>query len=90
MKGTQKGLANPKTLAKDVQAASDAVAKFGGKQLDWNLTLGPYDTVAKVEFPDDQTAAAFVLAVAATGNQETVTMRAFSLAEVKQIAEKIP
>ncbi len=90
MKGTQKGLSNPKTLFNDVEAASAAVEKFGGKQLDWNLTMGPYDAVAKVEFPDDQTAAAFMLAVATTGNQETLTMKAFSLAEVKQIVEKIP
>jgi uncharacterized protein with GYD domain len=87
MKGTQKGVANPKTLAADIQAAAETVKKFGGKQLDWNLTLGPYDAVAKVEFPDDQCAAAFLLAVAASGNQETVTMRAFSLEEVKKITQ---
>ncbi len=93
MKATQKGVSNPKTLYNDVKAASEAVEKFGGKQLDWNLTMGPYDAVAKVEFPDDYTAAAFVLAVSATGNQETTTMttmRAFSLTDVKQITEKIP
>jgi uncharacterized protein with GYD domain len=90
MKATQKGLSNPKTLPKDIQAASEAVAKFGGKQLDWSLTMGPYDAVAKVEFPDEQSAAAFMLAVSATGNQETTTMRAFSLAEVEQITKKIP
>ncbi len=41
MKATAKGLANPKTLSNDVQAASEAVEKFGGKQIDWNLTMGP-------------------------------------------------
>lgn len=90
IKSTQKGLANPKTLLKDVQAANKAVEKFGGKLLDWNLTMGPYDAVAKVEFPDDLSVAAFALAVAATGNQETTTMRAFSQVELKQIIEKIP
>ncbi|XHH09926.1 MAG: GYD domain-containing protein [Candidatus Bathyarchaeia archaeon] len=87
IKGTQKGVANPKTLTVDLQAAADTVKRFGGKQLDWNLTLGPYDAVAKVAFPDEQSAAAFLLAIAATGNQETVTMRAFSLEEVKKIAQ---
>jgi uncharacterized protein with GYD domain len=89
IKSTQKGLANPKTLAKDVESANAAVAKFGGKMLDWNLTMGPYDAVAKVDFPDDLTVAAFSLAIAATGNQETTTMRAFSLGEVKEIVAKI-
>jgi uncharacterized protein with GYD domain len=52
--------------------------------------MGQYDAIAKVQFPDDQTMAAFSLAVAATGNQVTTTMRAFSLTELKQIVEKIP
>ena len=90
IKSTQKGTANPKTLLQDVQAANKAVEKFGGKLLDWNLTMGPYDAVAKVDFPDDLTVAAFALAIAATGNQETTTMRAFNQVELKQIVEKIP
>ncbi|MCW4019516.1 MAG: GYD domain-containing protein [Candidatus Bathyarchaeota archaeon] len=89
MKATQKGVSNPKTLYNDVKAANKTLEKFGGKLLDWNLTIGPYDAIAKVDFPDDYTAAAFILAVAETGNQETTTIRAFSLTEVKQITEKI-
>lgn len=90
MKATQKGLANPKNFLKEVQAAHETIEKFGGKQLDWNLTMGQYDAVAKVEFPDDYTAAAFTLSIAKTGNQETTTMRAFNLTELKQIVDKIP
>ena len=32
--------------------------------------MGQYDAVAKIEFPDDYTTAAFTLAIAKTGNQE--------------------
>ena len=90
MKATEKGLATPKNLPKDVQEARRAIEKFGGKMLDWNLTMGQYDAVAKVEFPDDYTAAAFTLAIAKTGNQKTTTMRAFNETELKQIVQKIP
>jgi len=90
IRSTQKGLANPKTLQTDVATANKAVTAFGGKLLDWNLTLGPYDAVAKVEFPDDQTMAAFALTIAASGNQETTTMRAFSQSELEGIIKKIP
>jgi uncharacterized protein with GYD domain len=90
MKATQKGLANPKDFLNDVQAAREAIEKFGGKMLDWNLTMGPYDAVAKIEFPDDYTTAAFTLSIAKTGNQETTTMRAFNITEVEQIVKKIP
>jgi len=89
MKATQKGLANPKDFLNDVQAAREAIEKFGGKMLDWNFTMGPYDAVAKIGFPDDYTTAAFTLSIAKTGNQETTTMRAFNLTEVEQIVEKI-
>jgi uncharacterized protein with GYD domain len=90
MKATQKGLANPKDLPKDVQEARGAIEKLGGKELDWNLTMGEYDAVAKVEFPDDYTAAAFMLTIAKSGNQRTTTMKAFNETELKQIVEEIP
>jgi uncharacterized protein with GYD domain len=90
MKATQKGLANPKKFLSDVKEARETIEKFGGKLLDWTLTMGQYDAVAKIEFPDDYTTAAFTLTIAKTGNQETTTMRAFSETELKQIAEKIP
>lgn len=90
MKATEKALANPKDLPKQVQEAREAVEKFGGKLLDWNLTMGQYDAVAKVEFPDDYTVAAFTLAIAKTGNQETTTMRAFNETELRHIVDKIP
>jgi uncharacterized protein with GYD domain len=73
-----------------VATANKAVEAFGGKLLDWNLTLGPYDAVAKVEFPDDQTMAALALTIAASGNQETTTMPAFGESELKGIIKKKP
>ncbi len=90
MEASEKSMANPNDLPERVQAARDAIEKFGGKMLDWNLVLGQYDAVAKVEFPNDYALASFTLAVAKTGNQKTITMRAFSEAEVKKIVEEIP
>jgi uncharacterized protein with GYD domain len=90
MKATEKSMLNPNNLPERVQAARQEIEKFGGKMLDWNLTMGQYDAVAKVEFPDDYALATFTLAVAKTGNQKTVTMRAFNEAELKRIVEPIP
>ena len=89
MEATEKSMLNPNDLPERVQAARVAIEKFGGKMLDWNLTLGKYDAVAKVEFPDDLALATFTLAVAKTGNQKTITMRAFNEVELKQIVQKI-
>ena len=90
MKALEKAMANPKDLPKRVQEAHQAIEKFGGRMLDWNLTLGQYDAVAKVEFPDDYAVASFTLAMAKTSNQKTTTMRAFNETELKHIVEKIP
>jgi uncharacterized protein with GYD domain len=90
MEATEKSMLNPNDLPERVQAARSAIEKFGGKMLDWNLTMGKYDAVAKVEFPDDYALAAFTLAAAKTGNQKTVTMRAFGESELKRIVENIP
>ena len=90
MKALEKAMANPKDLPKRVQEAHQAIEKFGGRLLDWNLTLGQYDAVAKVEFPDDYAVASFTLAMAKTSNQKTTTMRAFNETELKHIVEKIP
>jgi uncharacterized protein with GYD domain len=90
MEATEKSMLNPNALPERVQAARDAIQQFGGKMLDWNLTMGEYDAVAKVEFPDDYALASFTLAVAKTGNQKTITMRAFNEAELRRIVEKIP
>ena len=90
MEASEKSMVNPNDLPERIQAARKAIEKFGGKMLDWNLTMGLYDAVAKVEFPDDYALASFTLAAAKTGNQKTITMRAFSEAEVKQIVQKIP
>jgi len=57
----------------------------GAKLTDLYWTLGPYDLVAVSEFPDDETASAAALQLAAGGNVRTTTMRAFGRDEVKKI-----
>ena len=48
-------------------------------------TLGEYNIVMVTEFPDDDTAAAAVLALASLGNVRTKTMRAFTDGETAAI-----
>lgn len=77
MKATEKAMANSKDLPKRVQEAREAIEKFGGRLLDWNLTIGQYDTVAKVDFLDDYTVATFTLAAAKSGNQKNYDNEGF-------------
>lgn len=87
---TEQGIKTVKDLPKRVQGARQAVEKGGGKVLDWNLTMGQYDVVVKVESPDDYTTATVLLAIGKLGAVRTTTLRAFSEAEMKKIVEKIP
>ncbi len=73
---------------KRADAATDGFARLGGKLTDIYWTLGLYDLVAISEFPDDETASAAALQLAAGGNVRTLTMRSFGRDEVKKIVAK--
>ena len=76
-----------KSYRESVNRADDAMkvaADMGGSlQVYW--TLGEFDIVAVSEFPDDETATAFLLKVGSLGNIRTKTMRAFESDEFQRI-----
>jgi Uncharacterized conserved protein len=55
-------------------------------QIYW--TLGPYDIVAILEAPDDESATAFALALGSQGNVRSTSMRAFSADEMESIVQR--
>ena len=57
------------------------------KEIWW--TQGPYDLVAIIEAPDDESMAAAMLGVSAHGNSRTTTMRAFDRNEYERILAKL-
>jgi uncharacterized protein with GYD domain len=57
------------------------------KEIYW--TQGPYDLVAIIEAPDDESIAAAMLGVAAHGNSRTITLRAFDRDEYEAIVAKV-
>jgi uncharacterized protein with GYD domain len=87
---TQQGVAKIKDSPARLDAAKKAVEKVKGKIHGWYLTMGKYDAVLISEFPDDETAAQFMLSTAATGNITTQTMKAFTEAEYRKILGSLP
>jgi uncharacterized protein with GYD domain len=85
---TEQGVRTYADSTKRADAAAAEFARLGGKLTDIYWTLGPYDLVAVSEFPDDETATAAALQLAAGGNVRTTTMRAFGRAEVAKIVAK--
>lgn len=87
---TDQGIRSIKDTTKRADAVKEAASKFGAKmpQLFW--TQGQFDLVAIIEAPDDASATAFGLAIAAGGNVRMQTMRAFSKDEMTGILAKLP
>lgn len=87
---TDQGVRNVKGSPDRVAAAIKAAEGAGMKMHGIWLTMGEYDLVSVSETPDDATAAAFLLSLAAQGNVRTTTMKAFTMEEFAEIVRRIP
>ena len=58
------------------------------KQMYW--TMGQYDQVCVFEAPNDETAAAVLLAADMLGNIRTQTLRAFTVPKMEKILTTVP
>jgi uncharacterized protein with GYD domain len=86
---TEQGVRNYKDTAKRAEAFGAAAQKLGAKLLNIYWTVGPYDLVAVVEAPDDETASAAALRLGMQGNVRTETMRAYTREEMQRIVDKL-
>ena len=82
---TDKGVANFKDTVDRYEAARDAMSAHGVTFKDVYWTVGPYDLVTIVEAPDDETATAALLSIAAQGNLRSTTLRAFGPDEMRSV-----
>jgi len=86
---TDQGVANVKDTVNRYEAARQLLESKGARFDTTLWTAGPYDLVAVVDAPDDETGTAINLQLGATGNLRTLTMRAFTADEMKGIIEKM-
>jgi len=87
---TQQGASKIKESPTRLDAARKAAEAAKGKIHSWYLTMGKYDAVLVSEFPDDETAARFMLATGAMGNITTQTLKAFTESEYRKILSSLP
>jgi len=90
MKYTAQGIADVKNSPDRVNAARAAIESMGGTMISFHVTMGQYDGIVMTEFPNDEAAAALLLATGMQGNISTETMRTFSESELKAIVAKLP
>jgi uncharacterized protein with GYD domain len=86
---TEKGMKEIKNLPERIEDARRAIEKVGGKFVDWNLTMGIYDSVAIVELPEDVKVASIILGTGKKGYIKTITLKAFTEAEAGKIVKQI-
>lgn len=85
---TDQGVRDFKDTVDRAEAVEQLANSMGGSMELLLWTLGTYDLVAVSEFPDDETATAFALAVSSQGNVRTSTMRAFNKEQMRDILAK--
>ncbi|MFI6263297.1 GYD domain-containing protein [Micromonospora sp. NPDC051006] len=85
---TDQGIRNYKDTAKRADAFATATENVGADLQKLYWTVGPYDLVAVVEAPDDETAAAALLQLGGAGNVRTTTLRAFGREEMERVIGK--
>lgn len=85
---TQQGAQNFADAINRAEEFTKLVENSGGSVRELLWTLGDYDSLAIVDFPDDETAAAALLQVGAKGQVRTHTMRAFGADEMSGIIRK--
>ncbi|MFD7440106.1 GYD domain-containing protein [Streptomyces sp. NPDC059909] len=85
---TDQGIRGYKDTTQRAEAFAAAAQKLGAKLLNIYWTVGPYDLVAVVEAPDEETATAVLLQLGGVGNVRTTTLRAFDREEMGRIIAK--
>ncbi len=86
---TDQGIRNVKQTIERAEAFKATAAKSGAALKDLYWTQGPYDLVATMEVPDEQTGMSLLLALGSLGNVRTQTLRAFTADEMKPILAKM-
>jgi uncharacterized protein with GYD domain len=87
---TEKGVQSIKETTKRAAAAKEAGKKFGVNMREIYWTMGEYDLVCVLEADNEQSLAAFNLAIAMQGNVRSHSLRAYSAGEMEGVLAKLP
>ena len=89
MNWTDQGVRTVRDTVHRREQADELAQKHGAKieQVYW--TVGPYDIVAIVEAPDDESATSMLLELGSAGNLRTTTLRAYDSEEMTGIIQRL-
>jgi uncharacterized protein with GYD domain len=89
VKFTAQGVAAIKDTGKRAGAFKNAAKKLGVKVTDLYWTLGPFDGLVIMEADNEQAVTAAMLQLAAQGNVQTQTSRAFNAGEIDKVVARL-
>jgi uncharacterized protein with GYD domain len=82
---TDQGIRDFRDTTHRAEEFAKLVEASGGQVRELLWTVGEYDIVSVIDFPDEEAGVAALLQVSAAGNVRTRTMRAFSSGEMSGI-----
>jgi uncharacterized protein with GYD domain len=89
-KFTDQGVKTIKDAPGRVEDAIKGAEAMGGKVIGVYSVMGEYDYVTIGEFPSDEVAMTFAMALSSRGNVRTTTLKAFTKEEFAKIVKKLP
>lgn len=89
MRWTQQGVANVKDSQNRLDAGRKAFREIGVEIKQVHMTMGRYDLIMLLEAPSDDVAATALLSLAAQGNVQTETLKAWNESEYRKITGSI-
>ncbi len=85
---TDQGIRNFRDTTQRAEDFSKLVESSGGRVRELLWTVGEYDVVCVVDFPDEEAGVAALLQVCASGSVRSRTMRAFNADEMNGIIRR--
>lgn len=82
---TEQGIRNAKDTVKRADAFVAVARRMDCRVHEILWTMGPYDVLAFIDAPNDQTVSALTLSLGMLGNVRTVTMRAYTKEEMEEV-----
>ena len=89
LRWTEQGIKNARDTVNRRQEAEQRIQQTGGSIVATYWTQGSYDIVVISDFPDEDTAMAFLLGLGMQGNVRSETLRAFSAEDMQRILQKL-
>ena len=86
---TEKGIQGLKDSPHRADQFTEMAEKAGAKVVGQYWTIGSHDGVLILDAPNDEIASSILLALGASGNVRTTTLRAFEWAEAQGLIEKL-